>query len=178
MAKQTHAENQSSSSRNTLVVMAIGALLVAGLVGWALTRTVEAPAAVTATEQFPTSTVATGTTTSPAMTDPTASSTATPATTSGLSPVASSTSPVTFTSDIAPPPSEHSQSPEKAAIPRIAAEDLRERMNKGQVVVIDVRDNNSWAAGHIAGAMHMPFATVEAQLDTLPKGKPIVTYCT
>jgi hydroxyacylglutathione hydrolase len=44
--------------------------------------------------------------------------------------------------------------------------------------VIDVRDATSWASGHIAGAIHMPFATVDAQLDTLPKGKAIVTYCT
>lgn len=173
MAKQTHAENQSSSSRNTLVVMVVGALLVAGLVGWALTRTVEAPASVMSNEQFPTSTVATTPAAGPAVTDPNA------ATTTGLPPIASSTSPVTFTSDTAPPPpSEHSQSPEKAAIARVSAEDLREQMNSGNVVVIDVRDATSWASGHIAGAIHMPFATVDAQLDTLPKGKAIVTYCT
>jgi hypothetical protein len=177
MPKQTHADNQSSSSRNTLIVMAIGALLVAGLVGWALTRTVETPTSVMANEQFPTSTVATTPANTPAVTD-TNAPTSTASNTSGFSPVASSTSPVTFTSDTAPPPSEHAQTPEKAAIPRISAEDLRERINSGSVVVVDVRDANSYAAGHIAGARHMPFATVEAQLDTLPKGKPIVAYCT
>jgi hypothetical protein len=175
MAKQTHAENKSSSSRNTLIVMSIGALLVVGLVGWALTRTVEpAPSVMANQEQFPTSTVATTPSSAPAVSD----TNATPATNT-LSPIAGTTAPVTFTSDVAPPaPSEHSQSPEKAAVPRIAAEDLRERVNAGSVVVIDVRDANSYAQGHIAGALSMPFATVEGQLDAIPKGKQIVTYCT
>lgn len=157
-----------------MIVMTLGALLVAGLVGWALTRTVEPATSVMAgSEQFPTSTVATTPSSTPALSDPNAS-----ATTSTLSPIASTTSPVTFTSDTAPPPSEHSQSPEKAAVARISAEDLRERVNRGDTVVIDVRDAASYAQGHIAGAISMPFATVEAQLDALPKGKHLVTYCT
>jgi len=152
--------------------MSIGALLVVGLVGWALTRTVEpAPSVMANQEQFPTSTVATTPTNTPAVTDPNA-------TTSSPSPIASTTAPVTFTSDTAPTPSEHSQSPEKAAVARMSAEDLRERVNGGSVVVIDVRDANSYAQGHIAGALNIPFASVEGQLDTIPKGKQIVTYCT
>ena len=152
--------------------MSIGALLVVGLVGWALTRTVEpTPSVMANQEQFPTATVATNTSNTPAVSDPNA-------TTSTLSPIASSTAPVTFTSDTAPTPSEHSQSPEKAAVARISAEDLRERVNSGNVVVIDVRDANSYAQGHIAGSMNIPFASVEGQLDTIPKGKQIVTYCT
>lgn len=172
MAKQTHAENQSNSSRNTLIVMSLGALLVVGLIGWALTRTVEPATSVMAgQEQFPTSTVATTPSNGTGMIAPNAS-------TSTLSPIASTTSPVTFTSDTAAPPSEHSQSPEKAAVARISAEDLRERVNRGDTVVIDVRDAASYAQGHIAGAISMPFATVEAQLDAIPKGKHLVTYCT
>lgn len=152
--------------------MSIGALLVVGLVGWALTRTVEpAPSVMANQEQFPTSTVATTTSSTPAVSDPNA-------TTSTLSPIASSTAPVTFTSDTAPTPSEHSQSPEKAEVTRISAEDLRERVNSGSVVVVDVRDANSYAQGHIAGSLNIPFASVEGQLDRIPKGKQIVTYCT
>ena len=153
--------------------MSIGALLVVGLVGWALTRTVEpTPSVMANQEQFATSTVATTPSSTPSVSD-------TNATTSTLSPIASSSAPVTFTSDTAPPPpSEHSQSPEKAAVARISAEDLRERVNSGNVVVIDVRDANSYAQGHIAGSLNIPFASVEGQLDTIPKGKQIVTYCT
>jgi hypothetical protein len=175
MAKQRHQDNQATSSKNTLIVMSIGALLVAGLVGWALTRTVEPTPGPTAASaaQFPTSTVATTPTDTPAVTTPTATDAT--ATTGTLPPIASATAPMTMTS---PAPSEHSQSPEKAAVARISAEDLRERVNNGTVTVIDVRDAASYAQGHIAGAMHVPFATVENQLASLPKGKDIVTYCT
>jgi len=67
---------------------------------------------------------------------------------------------------------------EKAAIARISAEDLKEKMNAGAVTVVDVRDAASFASGHIAGALHIPLASIEANLDLLPKGKDIVTYCT
>ncbi len=158
MAKQRHEDAQNSSSRNTLVVMSIGALLVAGLVGWALTRTVEAPAttpASTATQQFPTTTAAT-----------------TPGTTGFTT-----TSPMT-TQPVNAPAAQSSPIGDKSTITRIAAEDLRERVNAGEVTLIDVRDANSYAAAHIPGALHIPYATVEANLDTLPKGKDIVFYCT
>ena len=174
MAKQRHQDNQTSSSRNTLIAMSIGALLVAGLVGWALTRTVQAPASTpVATEQFPTTTVPTTPTDTPVVTE-------TANTTSTLSPVASATTPATTAAQPAatPPVQEHAQSPDKVAVERISAEDLRERIRSGNVVVVDVRDAASYAQGHIAGAIHIPFSTVESQLDAIPKGKEIVTYCT
>jgi hypothetical protein len=175
MVKQTHQQNQENSSRNTLIVMAIGALLVAGLVGWALTRTVEAPVTtpVASTEQFPTTTVATTPSNTPQVTDTNAAAGLSPAVGTNTPPLA----PATGTNAITPI-QEHAQSPDKAAVARISAEDLRERMRSGNVVVVDVRDANSFAQGHIAGAMHVPFATVEAQLASLPKGKEFVTYCT
>jgi hypothetical protein len=64
------------------------------------------------------------------------------------------------------------------AVPRMSAEDLREKLNRNEVTVIDVRDQAAYMQGHIPGALHMPFATVQLQMQTLPKNKPIVTYCT
>jgi cytoskeletal protein RodZ len=169
MAKQRHQDNQTTSSRTTLVALAVGALIVAALVGWALTRTVE-PAATTPTaavNTFPTSTApAPDATTASATTATTASM---PTETSA--PIASTSAPLTI-------PPEHSQSADKAAIARVAAEDLREKMNAGSVTVIDVRDAGSYAAGHIQGARNIPYASIEANLDLIPKGKDVVTYCT
>jgi hypothetical protein len=51
MAKQRHTEAQTSS-RSSLIALVVGALVVAGLVVWALTRTVE-PASTTATLEQP-----------------------------------------------------------------------------------------------------------------------------
>jgi hypothetical protein len=177
MAKQTHQQAQASSSKTAMIALAIGGLVVAGLVGWALTRTVEAPVATTSTaalEQFPS-------TTAPvpggreAITDtnsPNAATASAPTATSG----AFATPPAT-TATSAPPINVAAQG-ERGTVARISAEDLRARVNRGEVTVVDVRDANSYATSHIPGAIHIPFASVEAQLDQIPKGKDIVTYCT
>lgn len=64
------------------------------------------------------------------------------------------------------------------SVPRISVSTLREKMDRGEVVVMDVRDIDSYTASHIAGAMHIPVSYVESELPYLPRGKPIVAYCT
>ena len=64
------------------------------------------------------------------------------------------------------------------SVPRITLADLREKMDRGEVVLIDVRDIDSYTASHIAGAMHIPVSYIESELPYLPRGKPIVAYCT
>ena len=64
------------------------------------------------------------------------------------------------------------------AIPRIDATTLHDRMARGEVVVIDVRDIDSYTASHIAGAMHIPLSRIEGEIPYLKGPKPIVTYCT
>lgn len=70
------------------------------------------------------------------------------------------------------------QSEPEASVRRIKPLDLRAAMSRGEVVVIDVRDLDSYTAGHIPGAMHIPLSYVESQVPYLPRGKGIVTYCT
>ncbi|MEA2236631.1 MAG: hydroxyacylglutathione hydrolase [Thermoanaerobaculia bacterium] len=64
------------------------------------------------------------------------------------------------------------------AVPRISVAALREKIDRGEVVVMDVRDIDSYTASHVAGAMHIPLSYVESELQYLPRGKPIVAYCT
>lgn len=161
MAKPRHnPEPQETSSRGTLAMLTIGALLVAGLVVWALTRTVEPSVAA------PLSTAET--TTVPIAIETAATSA--PATAPPIDTAASSG----FNSPLTPP----TQSPDKAEVGRISAEDLQLKWKAGNVTVVDTRDALSFEAGHIPGALNMPLASVEANLDLLPKGKSIVTYCT
>jgi hypothetical protein len=173
MAKQRHQSKQqmdSTPSRTPMAFLVIGALLVAGLVVWALTRTVQAPTNVpTYTSEATTAagtTYDTAGTTQPAETSPIAPSPITP------SPIASTTAGIA-TSSHAPVIEGN-----KSEVPRISAEDLREKVKAGAVTVIDVRDISAFQAAHIPGSLHIPLASVEANLDRLPKGKPIVAYCT
>jgi len=64
------------------------------------------------------------------------------------------------------------------SVPRISIPALREKIDRGEVVVMDVRDIDSYTAAHIPGAMHIPVSYVESELPYLPRGKPIVAYCT
>jgi len=171
MPKERHDQPTNSPSKAPLLILTVGVLLVAGLVVWALTRTVEPTRSVAA--DLPVAApavpgVATATTPVP---DQVPSSTA-PSPVSA--PVPATTLPMTTALSTMPSDAES----QKAAIPRISAEDLKEKMNAGAVTVVDVRDAAAFASGHIAGALHIPLSSVEANLDLLPKGKDIVTYCT
>jgi len=50
-------------------------------------------------------------------------------------------------------------------------------VESGGVTLVDVREPSEWAAGHIAGAVHMPLGTLRARLGELPADKRIVFYC-
>jgi rhodanese-related sulfurtransferase len=56
-------------------------------------------------------------------------------------------------------------------------EDLVARMEAGEVLLLDVRSEPEYAAGHIAGAVSVPLAELEARLATLPRHDEIVAYC-
>jgi rhodanese-related sulfurtransferase len=46
-----------------------------------------------------------------------------------------------------------------------------------QVLILDVRNAEMFAANHILGAKNIPLAELVSKLGTLPKDKTIVTYC-
>lgn len=43
--------------------------------------------------------------------------------------------------------------------------------------LLDVREPDEWAAGHVAGATHIPMGQVETRLAELPPGIEIVVVC-
>ena len=55
--------------------------------------------------------------------------------------------------------------------------DLLDRLGSGEVVVLDVRPPDEYAAGHIPGAISMPFEEVERRFAELPSDGEIVAYC-
>jgi rhodanese-related sulfurtransferase len=55
--------------------------------------------------------------------------------------------------------------------------DLAQRLAKGSVYVLDVRQPSEWQHGHIRGSRNVPLMQVKSQLATLPRDKTIVTVC-
>ena len=60
----------------------------------------------------------------------------------------------------------------------IAMTAFKRLLQMEQVLVVDVRDTESYRAGHIPGAISMPFDQVSTRADELRRsGSIIVTYC-
>lgn len=55
--------------------------------------------------------------------------------------------------------------------------ELLSRARKDEVLVIDVRPGDEFAAGNIPYAKSLPLAELKAKLTQLPKDKEIVAYC-
>lgn len=49
--------------------------------------------------------------------------------------------------------------------------------NPGQVMLIDLKSKEDYDAGHIKGAVNIPFAELGKNLDRLPKNKQIILQC-
>jgi thiosulfate sulfurtransferase len=63
-------------------------------------------------------------------------------------------------------------------VTRISIDDVKALMAKKQVVVIDVRDKQSFAQGHMPGAMNIVFDDIPNYIEQLQTDKrQIVTYC-
>ena len=55
--------------------------------------------------------------------------------------------------------------------------ELARRLERGSVVVLDVRPASEYEAGHIAGARSIPITELARRLAELPSSKQIVAYC-
>jgi rhodanese-related sulfurtransferase/predicted transcriptional regulator len=54
---------------------------------------------------------------------------------------------------------------------------LLARARRGEVVVVDVRPADEFAAGHLPGARSIPVAELAKRIASLPKDREIVAYC-
>lgn len=59
----------------------------------------------------------------------------------------------------------------------IGRDELIERMNRGDVVLLDVRPTEEFEAGHIDGGQSLPIGAFEQRLAELPADREIVAYC-
>lgn len=59
----------------------------------------------------------------------------------------------------------------------VKREELLKLVKKGEAMVIDVRPEAEFAAGHIPGAVNVPLDILPKRLKTLPKDQEIVAYC-
>jgi rhodanese-related sulfurtransferase/DNA-binding HxlR family transcriptional regulator len=66
---------------------------------------------------------------------------------------------------------------ERGKVEQLSADELEERLARGDVVVLDVRPEREFRAGHIAGATSAPLPVLDDLSATLPRRREIVAYC-
>jgi rhodanese-related sulfurtransferase len=66
---------------------------------------------------------------------------------------------------------------ERQGVEQLSAEELALRLARDQVVLLDVRPEPEYRAGHIAGARSAPLAELPSLLPKLPRRREIVAYC-
>jgi rhodanese-related sulfurtransferase len=66
---------------------------------------------------------------------------------------------------------------DRADVEQLSAAELQERLERGNVVVLDVRPDAEFRSGHIAGALSAPLERLETVAAELPKRREIVAYC-
>lgn len=59
----------------------------------------------------------------------------------------------------------------------ITGDELLERMQEASITVLDVRPAQEFAAGHLPGAINIPFDDLQRRLGELPANAEIAAYC-
>lgn len=63
-------------------------------------------------------------------------------------------------------------------VPRISIDEVKALLAKNAVLLIDVRDPQSFAEGHIPGAINVPFDRIPSHVEAWKTEKRLlVTYC-
>jgi rhodanese-related sulfurtransferase/DNA-binding HxlR family transcriptional regulator len=62
-------------------------------------------------------------------------------------------------------------------VEHVTAAELQQRLERGEVVLLDVRPEPEFRAGHIAGARSAPLSALPSLADELPRRREIVAYC-
>ncbi|MFV0463898.1 MAG: ArsR/SmtB family transcription factor [Nostocoides sp.] len=66
---------------------------------------------------------------------------------------------------------------DRDSLSQLTREGLLQRLEAGEVTVLDVRPYAEWVAGHIPGAVSIPPHRMTELLDALPKDGRYVAYC-
>jgi hydroxyacylglutathione hydrolase len=60
----------------------------------------------------------------------------------------------------------------------LTVHDLKRLLDAGEdLTILDVRDDNEWASGHIAGALHVYVGNLQKNLSAVPSVRPVAVLC-
>lgn len=56
-------------------------------------------------------------------------------------------------------------------------EQVRDRLERGEIELIDVREQYEWDAGRVAGARHVELERLAGRANEIPRDRPVVFLC-
>lgn len=62
------------------------------------------------------------------------------------------------------------------SIPTVQVDGVPDPLPEG-LVVLDVREDDEWASGHVDGAVHVPLRELPARVDELPADAQVLAIC-
>lgn len=62
-------------------------------------------------------------------------------------------------------------------VPSIGVDEVSERMDSGEVLLVDVRELEEWREGRIPGAVHAPLSEFGEAMPRLLAEREVVVYC-
>jgi rhodanese-related sulfurtransferase len=65
----------------------------------------------------------------------------------------------------------------REGVDQLSASELEARLERGDVVLLDVRPEAEYRAGHIAGAVSAPLAALPSIASKLPRRREVIAYC-
>lgn len=65
----------------------------------------------------------------------------------------------------------------RGALETLSRSELQRRIKTGEVIVVDVRPDEEFQAGHIAGARSIPITELRTRMKEIPKNRTVVAYC-
>ena len=61
--------------------------------------------------------------------------------------------------------------------PAIDVHELAERLRLDAVALLDVREDDEWVEGHVAGSLHVPYHELRDAVPNLGNGRPLAVAC-
>ena len=68
----------------------------------------------------------------------------------------------------------------KSRVPETNVEEVKKRLDRGdKFTLVDVREDNEWAKGHLPGAVHLSKGVIERDIEAAvpDKNAEIILYC-
>ncbi|MCU1285532.1 MAG: moeZ 1 [Acidobacteriales bacterium] len=68
----------------------------------------------------------------------------------------------------------------KSRVPETNVEEVKQRLDSGEkLTLVDVREDNEWAKGHLPGAVHLSKGIIERDIESAvpDKNAEIILYC-